>query len=256
MVRDRRPLAVTAVLALSLLCAVLVSGCGKYDALERNAQYVSDDLARENAHIAYVDVVKAYERWKAAGGGREAGNQAFAAYSDIYAQYAIMYNELWERKGGGFSGHLHSTPTDDMPPPPPGEAAIAPKSVAPQAKPASDAPQGRDLHDDAAPAAAPAPTSVAPRAPAGAAAGIPMPQTLLKKPAPVAADANPFAPIAGKGAPKAQAAGGNSYVVAPGDNLRKIAKQFGVSEKSLMDANGLSDPDKLAAGKSIVIPTR
>ena len=31
MVRDRRPLAVTAVLALSLLCAVLVSGCGKYD---------------------------------------------------------------------------------------------------------------------------------------------------------------------------------------------------------------------------------
>ena len=87
-------------------------------------------------------------------------------------------------------------------------------------------------------------------------AGIPMPQPVLKKPAPVAADANPFAPIAGKGAAKVQAAAGNNYVVAPGDNLRKIAKQFGVSEKSLMDANGLSDPDKLAAGKSIVIPTR
>ena len=246
MVRDRRPLAVTALLALCLLCAVLVSGCGKYDALERNAQYVSDDLARENAHVAYVDVVKAYERWKAAGGGREADNQAFAAYTDIYAQYAIMYNELWDRKGGGFAGHLHG-PTEDMPPPPPGEPAITPNSAAPQAKPVSDAPRGRDLHDDTASA----PAGASPMAPT---AGIPMPQHVVKKPAPAAADANPFAPIAGKGAAKAQAAGGNSYVVAPGDNLRQIAKQFGVSEKNLMDANGIDNPDKLAVGKSLVIP--
>ena len=53
---------------------------------------------------------------------------------------------------------------------------------------------------------------------------------------------------------KSGTSAGDSYVVAPGDNLGRIAKRFGLSEKQLMEANGMTNPDKIAAGNTLVIP--
>jgi murein DD-endopeptidase MepM/ murein hydrolase activator NlpD len=45
------------------------------------------------------------------------------------------------------------------------------------------------------------------------------------------------------------------YVVLPGDTLSSIARQFDVSVESLMAANGLSDPNVLSVGQTLIIPT-
>ncbi|MFU2210260.1 LysM peptidoglycan-binding domain-containing protein [Solidesulfovibrio sp. C21] len=245
MLHHMKSFAVAAMAVCGLLGVFVVSGCGKYENLERNAQYVSDDLARENAQVAYENVVKAHERWVSAGGGKAADDHAYATYKDVYEQYAVLYNELLDRKGDGFSGHLH-TVADELPPPPPGMPAKAPKPRTPSPKPVSSAPVSHELGD--ASAAAPA-------------AGIPMtPAVPAAKPKPAAATDNPFVPVSGqrqtsaRTTAKAPASGADSYVIASGDTLRKIAKQFGITEKNLMDANGITDPDKLAAGKSLTIP--
>ncbi|EFL50658.1 Peptidoglycan-binding lysin domain protein [Solidesulfovibrio fructosivorans JJ]] len=234
--------AVAAAAICGLLGVFAVSGCGKYDSLERNAQYVSDDLARENARAAYESVVKTHERWVSSGGGKAADDQVYGAYKDAYEQYAILYNELLDRQGKSFSGHLFMV-SDELPPPPPGMPAQAPKPKAPAPKPVSAAPVSHEL-DDASRAAAPP-------------AGIPMaPAVPAVKAKPAAASDNPFAPISGQGraSAKTQSSGADSYVIASGDTLRKIAKRFGISEKSLMEANGITDPDKIAAGKTLTIP--
>ncbi|MGE4537563.1 MAG: LysM peptidoglycan-binding domain-containing protein [Desulfovibrio sp.] len=245
MLHHMKSFAVAAMAVCGLLGVFVVSGCGKYDNLERNAQYVSDDLARENAQAAYEGVVKAHERWVSAGGGKAADDQAYGAYKDAYDQYAILYNELLDRQGKSFSGHLHMV-SDELPPPPPGMPAQAPGPKTPAPKPVSTAPVSHELGD--ASAAAPA-------------AGIPMtPAVPAAKPKSAAASDNPFVPVSGqkqtaaRTTAKVQTSGANSYVIASGDTLRKIAKQFGITEKNLMDANGITDPDKIAAGKSLTIP--
>lgn len=259
MVRTIKPLAMAVAMAGSLVCAVLVSGCGKYDSLERNVQYVSDDLARENVRAAYQNLVKAHERWRAAGGGHAADDAAYAAYKDAYQQYAVTYNELLDRQGqgGGFAGRIFSTVSDELPPPPPGVPAASPRSDGPgksEAPVSSEEPVSRDLREThvGAPPATPAK------------AGIPMPAVTRPRAAQAPKD-NPFAPVGQekKPAPARSAAsdkGGKTdagrYVVAPGDNLGRIAKRFGLSEKNLMEANGITDPDKLAAGNTLVIPAR
>ena len=45
-----------------------------------------------------------------------------------------------------------------------------------------------------------------------------------------------------------------NVVVKPGETLYEIADRNGVSLKRLMQANGLTDPSKLAIGQSLVIP--
>ena len=45
-----------------------------------------------------------------------------------------------------------------------------------------------------------------------------------------------------------------NVVVKPGETLSEIADRNGVSLKRLMQANGLTDPSKLAIGQSLVIP--
>lgn len=246
MLHHMKSFAVAAMAVCGLLGVLAVSGCGKYDNLERNAQYVSDDLARANAQAAYESLVKARERWVAAGGGKAADDHAYGAYKDAYDQYAILYNELLDRKGDSFTGHLHMVSDELPPPPPPGMPAKAPGPRTPSPKPVSTAPVSHELGD--ASAAAPA-------------AGIPMtPAVPAAKPKPAAASDNPFVPVSGqkqttaKATAKAQASDANSYVIASGDTLRKIAKHFGITEKNLMDANGITDPDKIAAGKSLTIP--
>jgi N-acetylmuramoyl-L-alanine amidase len=46
-----------------------------------------------------------------------------------------------------------------------------------------------------------------------------------------------------------------AYTVRPGDNLTTIASRFGVTVSDLVRANRLSNPDRLAVGKSLDIPT-
>jgi LysM repeat protein len=48
---------------------------------------------------------------------------------------------------------------------------------------------------------------------------------------------------------------GKAYTIAPGDTLTRIAKRFKVSQKDLLDLNGIKDPNKLFAGRRLKIPT-
>lgn len=45
-----------------------------------------------------------------------------------------------------------------------------------------------------------------------------------------------------------------SYTVQKGDSLSKIAKMNGVSTKALIDANGITDPNKIKVGQRLTIP--
>jgi LysM repeat protein len=235
MVKKCRWLPLAALLAG--LALVLVSGCSKYDGLERNMQYVSDELLRKDAEAAWEGLTVTYDQWRAAGFSKDKDNAALAAYQDAYARYAVVYNELLDRKGGPVTGRLRGA-TDALPPAPPGVTvrppAAAPASAptpAPEAKPT--APEARELKNDAASRATPAePRKRAAEASTEEGTSLGSRQTV------------------------AAAASGENYVIRPGDSLRVIAKRHGVSEKKLLEANGLSDPDKLAAGKTLVIPAR
>jgi len=50
------------------------------------------------------------------------------------------------------------------------------------------------------------------------------------------------------------AASGASYVVQPGDSIFRIASRHKVSQQSLMQANGISDPRKMRVGMKLTIP--
>jgi LysM repeat protein len=47
---------------------------------------------------------------------------------------------------------------------------------------------------------------------------------------------------------------GASYVVQANDNLSAIAQRYGVSVKAIVEANGLTDPNRIQVGQSLVIP--
>lgn len=76
----------------------------------------------------------------------------------------------------------------------------------------------------------------------------------------------PAATARAGGAPSAQAQGApaaaaapagapaGEYVVQPGDTLSGIAKAVGVGLKALLDANELTDPDRLTVGQKVVVP--
>ncbi len=71
-----------------------------------------------------------------------------------------------------------------------------------------------------------------------------------------AASAGTSAPAA---AAPAAASGARTYMVQPGDNLGKITRQMYGSNtasyrKIIMDANGMTSPDRLSAGKELKIP--
>lgn len=54
--------------------------------------------------------------------------------------------------------------------------------------------------------------------------------------------------------PPAPVAGANQYVVQAGDTLGKIASSYGTDIDSLMQANGLKDPNSLTVGQTLTIP--
>lgn len=49
-------------------------------------------------------------------------------------------------------------------------------------------------------------------------------------------------------------AAGATYTVRPGDTLSEIADEHGVSAKALVDANGISNPDRIFVGQTLTIP--
>lgn len=46
------------------------------------------------------------------------------------------------------------------------------------------------------------------------------------------------------------------HTVASGETLTTIARQYGVSLQSIIDANNLTNPDRLAIGQQLIIPTQ
>jgi LysM repeat protein len=48
---------------------------------------------------------------------------------------------------------------------------------------------------------------------------------------------------------------GSDYVVEPGDTISGIAKKTGVSVAAILAANNLTDPNRIAAGQTLRIPT-
>lgn len=54
--------------------------------------------------------------------------------------------------------------------------------------------------------------------------------------------------------PEARTTATSEYVVQPGDTLSGIAKALGVTQKSLLEANELADPNRLIAGRKLLVP--
>jgi len=52
----------------------------------------------------------------------------------------------------------------------------------------------------------------------------------------------------------AQGASGKTHVVKAGENLYRIAQQYGVTVAELQKANNLSDPNNIKAGQKLIIP--
>jgi LysM repeat protein len=49
-------------------------------------------------------------------------------------------------------------------------------------------------------------------------------------------------------------AAASSYVVRWGDTLTTLSRRFGVPVKGLAEANGITDPDRIAAGRTLTVP--
>lgn len=45
------------------------------------------------------------------------------------------------------------------------------------------------------------------------------------------------------------------YVVQPGDTLGSLAEEFGTTVEELLAANGMTDPDSLQSGQTLLIPS-
>mgnify|MGYP000921848803 CR=1 FL=1 len=61
-------------------------------------------------------------------------------------------------------------------------------------------------------------------------------------------------PKESKSVPATGTVSGDSYTVASGDSLSKIAARFGVKTKDLQSANSISDPNSIRIGQKLVIP--
>lgn len=60
--------------------------------------------------------------------------------------------------------------------------------------------------------------------------------------------------VRAENAPAGSQPAGSSYVVQPGDTLWQLARRFGVPLSTLVELNGLADPDELYPGQVIVLP--
>lgn len=81
----------------------------------------------------------------------------------------------------------------------------------------------------------------------------PLPQLPVITPTPAPPSLNRAVPTLTP-APVNAGATGRTYVVQPGDTLYSIAVRFGVPLQTLIDANGIEDPNHLQAGQVLIIP--
>jgi len=86
---------------------------------------------------------------------------------------------------------------------------------------------------------------------------LPAPQTTPRAPASVATNqpASAPAPVTQTGAGGWTAAGGTPVTVGAGESLATIATRYGIPERALLSANGLTSAAQVTAGQQIVIPT-
>ncbi|MBX0327199.1 LysM peptidoglycan-binding domain-containing protein [Oscillochloris sp. ZM17-4] len=105
---------------------------------------------------------------------------------------------------------------------------------------------------EATPAGPPVLPTLTPRPSATATASPTPPPTATPTLTPEPPTATPEPPTATPEPP----AGGRTYTVEPGDSLRSIAEQFGVSVEAILQANGLTPAqgDALRVGQELVIP--
>lgn len=73
-------------------------------------------------------------------------------------------------------------------------------------------------------------------------------------PAPAVAVSTPLPPTEGPGPTLVVLPTPTVYIVQRGDSLGSIAQEFDVTLQALMDANGLTDPNVISAGQSLIIP--
>ena len=82
-----------------------------------------------------------------------------------------------------------------------------------------------------------------------------VPPTPTPVPSPAAtATAEPSASPAATATATATATPQQTYTIARGDNLTRIADAFGVTLEALMEANGINDPSRIREGQVLVIP--
>src|SRR3954452_19914472 len=86
---------------------------------------------------------------------------------------------------------------------------------------------------------------------------LPAPQSTPRAPALLATNqpAAASAPVTQTGAGGGTVAGGTPVTVGEGESLAMIATRYGVPERALLSANGLSSAAQATAGRQIVIPT-
>jgi LysM repeat protein len=61
--------------------------------------------------------------------------------------------------------------------------------------------------------------------------------------------------VAPTSAASTPAAGSRTHTVAAGETLSRIARAYGTTIRAIVDANGLSDPDRVRAGQRLTIPS-
>jgi LysM repeat protein len=209
-----------------------LAGCSKNAYLERNVDYVSNEVLLEQEVVLKDNLAKVKRIYdEALRSGEEAAIEgAKAQYKDYTEKYKIVVDELKSRYGKGNWQDAAAREREKM--------AAEAKSPAPVIeRDAADAPASPLIEVEQA-------ENIIIEEPAAEAA-------------PVGAEAAP-APVEAETVTLETAASGpvsgGSYVVARGDSLSAIAGRFKVSPAALMQANGISDPDKIAAGQTLVIP--
>lgn len=210
-----------------------LAGCSKNAYLERNVDYVSNEVLLEQEVVLKDNLAKIKRIYDEAlrSGEAAAIEGAEAQYKDYTEKYKIVVDELKSRYGKGNWQDAAAREREKM--------AAEAESPAPLIeRDAADAPASPLIEVEQA-------ENIVIEEPATEAA----PVAAAAAPAPVEAEPVTLETVAVPGP-----VSGGSYVVARGDSLSSIAGRFKVSSAALMQANGISDPDKIAAGQTLVIP--
>ncbi|MEA3377740.1 MAG: LysM peptidoglycan-binding domain-containing protein [Chloroflexota bacterium] len=82
-----------------------------------------------------------------------------------------------------------------------------------------------------------------------------MPEPTAEPPTEEPTEAPTEAPTAVPTATTAPSTGPTTYVVQEGDNLFRIARQYGTTEEAIAEANGIANPQLIYVGQELTIPT-